>query len=344
MTDRIAHDSGVIDGSLPRWRTTRPGRPASGVGVWAAWVPMAALVGAVALVAGAALWPLATPESQESIEPAPVPRVKTSRIGVGDREAALATLTTKNPFSIDGKFWIAAPVGVADVEDASDHGAPSTTGGGGANEVRPTGSGPPILARAEEMPADIRPAFENLKLIGVRTDAAGESVAMIVTVQNLMLVREQRAGSELLDEKFPQAKWVVESIDELRDRVVLERAGKRVSLALYPAEPVPVVVVAPEAEAGTTEQATRVQVVGATRAQIVDDLRDAGVDDQEIARLMRLLEADPAAFAAAQEASAPPKAEETPPAGLDAVMRLMQGVEKKKDATPATDPPPPPRG
>ena len=347
MTDRRAVESGVVDGSLPRWRMARPGRPASGVGVWAAWVPVAALSGAVVLIACAALWPLATPGAQDPIEPQPVPRVTSSRVAVGDREAALAMLTRKNPFAIDGRFWIAPPVAVADGGDEPESGAASGGGGGGGSPgagERPGVAGTPILARAEEMPADIKPAFENLELRGVRTGPDGAGVAMISFVQSPTrpLSTEYRVGEEFSDEKFPQARWYVESIDVVRDRVVLERTGKRVSLALYPAEPVPVVVV-PEAEPAGAEVAPSVLVVGATREQIVADLREAGVDDQEIVRLMRLLEADPAAFAAAQaQQLEAPKGAESAPAGLDAVMRLMQGVEKKKDAPPATDPPPPP--
>jgi hypothetical protein len=339
VTDARAPSTPITDGALPRWRTARPGRPASGMAVWAGRAPAIALLCGIALVAGAVVAPLAHPPVPDPITPPQAPRITLGRMSVADRERALASLTARNLFSVDGRFWTAPEPTIADEQAGSD-GVPGPAGG--APVALPVGAPPLVLTNAAEMPPDIKAAFENLRLIGVRSGSAGVPVALIALVTNLTAIREHAVGSEFIDEKFAQAAWRIVGIDTARDRVELERAGKRVSLALYPAEPIPVPR-APEATAPDGAPATGVAVVSATPDQVARELREAGVTDAEIAELLRLMKEDPAAFAAAQAASADAKAAEKAdePEGLGAVLELMRSASEKKkgDAPPPADPP-----
>jgi hypothetical protein len=294
----------------------------------------------MALVVAAVVWPLEKPSESPALEPLRVMRITPGRLTVADRERALASLTAKNPFSADGRFWAAPPGDIADGDGAPDGDAPGGSGPGGAPANPANLPVPAVLANAAEMPADIRPAFENLRLIGVRSGADAEPIAIIALVSNLQVVREHAVGSEFVDDKFAQTSWRIVGIDIARDRVVLERSGKRVSLALYPAEPIPVAA-APEAAAPEASAATAPQVVGATPDEVARELREAGITDAEIAELMRLMEQDPAAFAAARAAADTRAGKKDEPEGLGAVLELMRSATEKKkdDAPPPTDPP-----
>lgn len=326
-----------IEGPIPRWRLAPPGRPATGAEAWIGRLPALALLAGAALVVGAAVWPLAEPPAVEPIAPPSVPTVASHRLTVADRERALGALETRNLFSIDGRFW-SAPVAEAPPEQDPAASAPDAAGAGQPNAVAAT----PIITSAAEMPADIKAAFENLELRGIRTDGHGDSVAMIsfIASANRLAAVDVRSGEEFSDEKHAQAKWRVVSIDTNRDRVVLERIGRRVSLAMYPAEPVPVEITPEEATAEGDPARPSVAVTSATPEQVVADLRAAGVDEQEIALLMRLVRENPEAVAAAAAARpAEDPAKPAAPAGLEAVTELMRSVGKKQEEAP--QPPPP---
>lgn len=327
-----------IEGPIPRWRLAPPGRPAAGAEAWIGRLPALALLAGAALVVGAAVWPLAEPPAVEPIAPPSVPTVASHRLTVADRERALGALEVRNLFSIDGRFW-AAPVAEAPPPE-QDPGAqaPNAATPGQPNE----GAAAPIITSAAEMPADIKAAFENLELRGIRTDGHGELIAMIsfIASANRLAAVDVRSGEEFSDEKHAQAKWRVVSIDTRRDRVVLERIGKRVSLAMYPAEPVPVDITPDAATPEGDPARPSVAVTTATPEQVVADLRAAGVDEQEIALLMRMVRENPDAVAAAAAARpAENPAQSAAPTGLEAVTELMRSVGKKKEEAPKPPPP-----
>ncbi len=339
MSDRIAPTSGPGAPPMRRWRLSRPGRPVTGPGAWLGLAPWAILAISIVFLLAAALWPLPLPPAPESVQLPSIPRATALRTPIAERERTLASLTVRNVFASKGEFWLAAPK----PDELTPEGAVAGTDPGA-----PPSAPVPVLTKADPIPQDIKPAFENLKLVGVRFDRAGEPVAMIARVSDLTTMFQRSTGEEFVDDAHPQAPWRVIEIDAVYDRVILERAGKRVSLALYTNEPVPVVVVPPPVVVHPPPGAPGAQrvVVRATEADIIRDLRAAGIDEKEIAALTELLRKDPEAFARAQaETSAVPGSDKA--TGIGEVFKLMQDAAAQKNNPPAhqpTTPPAPPPG
>ena len=323
-------------GPLRRWRLSRPGRPISGPGAWFSRAPWIVLALAAGLLVLALVWPMPSPPVGESVTPPSVPRISERRTPVADRERILAALTTENIFAKDGRFWL------AEVPPTTD-GAPGTDPGGVGQAGAPTAP-VAVLSSTDPLPMDIKPAVDNLRLVGIYTGTEGAPIAMFALASNLSAPTIQcTAGETFTDEKNPQAPWRVVEIDAVHDRVVLERIGKHVSLALYANEPIPVVEVPPPPAAQIPPDTSRpgVEVVRATEADILRDLRAAGIDEKDIAALTELIRKDPEAFARAQGATPGAPAQDQP-SGLGEVLKLMQQASEKKDAPPPPDPPPSP--
>jgi len=294
--------------------------------------PWAVFAGAIAIFLAAALWPLPDPPVGEVAAPPAIPAIPAVRATVADRESTLASLTKRNIFSANGAFWLAPP----EPDAVADNGAP---GSGGDRSAPPMPI--PVITQSDPIPPDLKPALDNLRLAGVRINPAGVAFAMFVCASDLTTMIQRTAGEEFVDKQNPQAPWRIIDIDTTHDRVTVERSGKRVSLALYANEPIPVVVAPPPAPVPATSPAPKFQIERASEADVVRDLRAAGVDEKDIAALTELLRKDPEAFARAQAEALGAPAQEAP-TGIGEVFKFMQQAKESKDAPGANPPTPPP--
>jgi hypothetical protein len=308
---------------------------------------------AVASAALAAAWcgfvalrPLDRPEAAAAETILDVPVLEREASSVDDRRARLARLNEWNIFDAEREAWSGRRE--KSVEQASTGGEPPDS------PLRePTTHSVPLggqsvqVTTAESLPSDVKTALTGLALRGIYSPAkGGEALALISRVHsgpNPLVSDVFKAGDEFEDAQHPQAKWRVIAIDGPGRRVILQRAGVNASLEMYAAG----VASATAAPAAATVAPTGPSVVIQTKEEAIAALRAANIPEDQIKRLMELAEMSPdeaAASAALEELAqgAPVKAEQgkparrPPPAGLEAIAKLLQQTpeemrSKKKD-------------
>ncbi|HBS28818.1 MAG TPA: hypothetical protein DEB06_05070 [Phycisphaerales bacterium] len=335
-------------GAIDRRRLRRAGAPGADALDWATRLGAAAMLLAVLWTGWSALRPLPTPPEREAAAPsivAPDPPIDARP--PEERRALLAELARTNLFASDRLAWKPkvepAP---AEADPASPSPAPAQA------SLSPTVKSDPSLTPADKVPDDVKKALSALELRGLRTGADGRAVAMISRVHGTSRSASSpyHEGDEFEEESNKQAKWKVTSIDWAGRRVLLTRSGVTVALALYTSEAVGVASAAARAaEPGSTDAAPsrvldpeRTGIPGApavairSREEAIDDLRRAGVSEEDIAQVLRALDA-PLVKSAQADAQPPipvttPATDDptrrTPPPGMEAVLKLMQEQSK----------------
>lgn len=292
MTKRPTPSTTGATERIPMSRVA-PGGPGSTDALgWLARAGAIALLLAIGWIAFAALRPLTLVSDAEA------PRVRAARavappvLSVAERTTHLNAVTASNWFAPDRMMWTHEDQQalLARSEDAKPKtdGAPSKASSATAIDERP---GSIRVTRKEDLPDNLAKAFANLELKGIRSTSDDAMLAMITFVQSKArpATRSFAAGESFTDESFPSEAWKVVLIDAALDRVFLRREGSTVVLPLFGGDSE---VVTEAALDGAPEAAVDPGVVGASREEVVAQLRAAGISDEEIAELMRLADAD----------------------------------------------------
>lgn len=317
-----------------RRRLRAPGVRGSDATVWLNRAAVAAIGLAVVWWGYAVLRPLAAPTAASEEAVPAIPAVNHDAAPVEIRSERLARLSEWNVFDAEREAWSGQRE--KPTEPATADGQPAP-----AESVKPATRPVPIDGRsidvteAEALPSDIKAALTGLMLRGIfAPPGGGEPRALISRVHagpNPLVSDVFVVGDEFEDAQHPQAKWRVIAIDAAGRRVILQRAGVNAALDMYAAG-VTAAAAAPATGAAITSGPT---VVIQTKEEAIAVLRAAKIPEEEIARLIELAEmsADDAAAALALEElakGAPAKAEEgqparrPPPAGLEAIAKLLQ--------------------
>lgn len=299
------------------------------------------------------------------LEPFPeLPRIERAPRSPDDRGRVLALLTADNLFDDAREKWTRqaaappSPTGASGTPDASADVAAKP-----ASPGETLGGTTIIITATDAAPDDVKKALTGLALRGIYTPppragqpaSAATPVAMISRVMGTpspLLADSYRAGDQFDDASHPGASWKIVAVEPAGRRVILARSGVNVALPLDPPgsgiAPPPASSAAPDSEAG-------VQVVSRTPDELRAELREAGVSDEQIARLLNLAAATPEERAAqaklrelagqappapaAQAPDAPPRKRRAPPPGLEAVARMLQQSPVKPGQTPVPEEP-----
>jgi len=326
--------------------------------------PAIAGAGAAALLLAAGVWLVIAAVAPLPQAPAPnMPRVPevaapaAPTTPIEQRRELVARLTVDNPFAAGRRFWDAnpAPAQVAQAEPQPPVPAPAPTG----VERAAAGPGSFMVTRREALPDDVRKALEGIELKQIHTDRTGALVARIGFVHSPQrdITARLRVGDEFKDDANPQANWAIAAIDDARKRVILRRSSHNVVLPLFPSSLASAEVEPePAAAAPGTEPAPRPEPTIATRTrdEIIQELRAANISEDEIARLIALVDqppvstpAEPAAVVGrppdqpADPAAAAADAGQAAPQGIEGILRMM--TSKRPAAQPAQEPPPAPK-
>ncbi len=329
--------------------------------------PALAGLGALALLLAAGVWlvvaalaplPDTTPPNLPPVPEVSAPPARTAPID--QRRELVARLTADNPFAAGRRFWDAnpAPAQVATAETPPP--VPATPPSG--VERAAAGPGSFMVTRREALPDDVRKALEGIELKQIHTDRDGALVARIGFVHSPQ--RETtlrfRVGDEFKDDANPQAQWTVQAIDDARKRVILRRSSHSVVLPLFAtslasaeAELEPASAAPAPGLGQTPAPRPEPTIVTRTRDEIITELRAANVSEEEIARLIALVDQPPVAAPGeagavvgrppdqpADAATAAAEAGQAAPQGIEGILRMM--TSKRPAAQPAQDPPPPP--
>lgn len=327
-------------GRIP-WRRLRPPGVRSADGL--TWATRAG----VALTTIAAVWlvmvlvrPLPAGEAAQPDSPPSLPSVEARSASLDQRRALLAVLTSENLFDDERTHWAAAAPAAAASESAP---SPSSVKAHGA--TAPT-------ARAS-VPEEVKLALTGLALRGVyRPPDGSEAVALISRVHagpNPLVSDPFREGDEFEDKQHPQSKWVVRSIDASAGVVLLERGGAVVALEMFPSGGVGRESAGASAAVAEPPTGTRPVIVESSREEVAAELKAAGLGEDEVARLLDLagMSAAEAAAASAMDAMARDMeaneraSRRAPPAGLDAIIKLLR-TPPGVNAEPEPSPPPGP--
>ncbi|MFM9958152.1 MAG: hypothetical protein ACKVZJ_08740 [Phycisphaerales bacterium] len=336
-------------------------------GTWGTlgWISGAALALAAGWFVFALLKPLATPDEVDAASTPPKVTLAPRSTDVAARESALAGLTGENVFSHKRRAWAVASA------------APGTPGTPAGAEGAP-GSGEAAAPVAPEasIPQDIKPAYDNLRLVGL-FEIQGKPALMLAFASGSDAAKSKvfRVGDEITDPAHPTPTWKVMAIDVARKSAVLARppGGRQVELKMFVTLPI---VASSDPKKTDAAPASPALVVPATRAEVLAKLREAKISEADIALLMKELGPDPdapldlapldlarldpaptgEATAAAIEKvlkpgeSASPDGAGAPPAGLEEVLKMMaqrrgqpppKPAEPKPQARPQAAPAPP---
>ncbi len=306
--------SSALPGVRLRPTASRRGGPASILG----WIG----AGAVAVSAGwlvyVAVRPLPESDIAEAAQVPPRVVVPERAATVGERERLLAKLTEGNAFAFKRKAWSGGtPVAADPTAPATDPSVPV------AGEAKVTAE--------QTVPPDIKPAFDNLRLVGL-FESVGKPAMMISFVQGDDPAKSYvfRVNEEIADKAHPGAAWKVLAINLEQKSAVLSRAGHSVELRMFKNVPAPVVAAKPGVPAPVPEPT----LVRQTRAEIIAKLREAKISEADVAAMIAELGPDPdapptgEATAKAIEQALAPKAGENgaasgAPAGLEEVLKMM---------------------
>lgn len=337
MTDRYAPSIDPRSGALPsvRLRPTAGNRggPAAAFG----WIAAGALV----LSAAWFVFTLFRPLPEDSgVEPARIPpdvAVIPRSAGLLQRDRVLAQLDAGNAFAYKRLSWSGGSA-IAESPEAGSEGD--------------AGTAPAVALSPEQtVPADIKPAYDNLRLVAV-FESAGKPGMLVSFVQGDDPAKSQlfRQWDTFTDKAHPTPQWKVLAINLAQKSVVLERNGKQVELRMY--RNVPDSKPAVAAKPGATDAAP--VVVHQTRAEIIQKLREAKISEADIAALMAQLGPEPAeatpapAEAALAQKSRPAEPEPEvvmpsgAPGGLEEVLKMMAQRRAPGSNPPPTPPQPPP--
>lgn len=303
------------------------------------------IASALALVAGvgallfSALRPLPIPEDGPAPQTIPSATFPLRAADLSPRERALDDLSAGNLFAYKRKPW--APAGTTPGDPAADPAADPALAD--AAPITPESSVPP----------ELKQPYDNLRLVAVfETHAKPGAMISFVQGANPASATVLRVGDELLDPAHAQAKWKVLAIDPAARSVVLERAARRVELRLF--KPAPGLVIEPVKAPDPNNPV----VVGITREEAIQKLREAKINEADIQRLIELLgpgaavaaappvpKPAPIDNAAAAEALSkvlqPADAKDAPPAGLEEVLKMM--AKRRAEVTGNQTSPPQPK-
>jgi hypothetical protein len=234
---------------VPRSWLTRPrgGLPAS------VWVNRAALgAAALALVMALAVWLAPLKGAGSGSETVALPEVGFADLapsGSGASAGTIARLSSGYLFTPGRQpFAELEPLdttGEAAVAEADDRDAPAVE-----REALDEGSGVRVVRveAPEAVGGDIQSSYRELVLRGIHSDRSGELVALIDFRGTPVGAASVRAGEgdRFVEPKNPEQPWDVVAVDPDRNRVVIERQGRRLALALFgtgPADLSPIVIV-----------------------------------------------------------------------------------------------------
>jgi hypothetical protein len=266
--------------------------------------------GALVLLAVSLVWlvfsavrPLSTPEG------AGAPTIHAARptqaptITVAEREKLLDSLMATNWFDADHRMWTHQDIAANQTDQPKQpkktdqklaERTPETT----KTTDTPTGAGVLRTTAPADLPDKLAKAYANLDLRGIRMLADGTLVAMITTVQSPTrpATKAYAIGDSFTDDKFADKAWQVIFIDGKGDRVYLRRDDRTVELPLWRSPDLSVASAGDEAAAAPT---------GLSREEVIAQLRAAGVKEDEIAELLRMVEDDGAKASEHAQAQAP---------------------------------------
>lgn len=334
---------------LDRSRLAAPGNRPADAARWTARGGIALIALASAWLLFAAVRPLPTPDPIESDHPPPIPSVGQHAPSLDARREALARLGGVNLFDAERETWSARR---RDDPKSADATKPAETKPPPAGTQGTSIGGQTIqVTKAEALPEDVKLALTGLALRGIYTaPAATTPVALISRVHagpNPLLSDAFHEGDEFEDKQHPQAKWKVVAIDAAGRRVILQRGGINAVLSLYAAS---AAVASEPAKPTDAAKPLGPTINLQTKEQVEAALRAANVSEEEIKRLLSLAEMAPEEAATAAKLEALARAEKeapndqkpgrrSPPAGLEAIAKLLQQAPK-----PPEDAPPPPPG
>ena len=325
--------SGALPAVRLRPTVSNRGGPAAAFG-WAA-------AGAITLSAAWFAFSLFRPLPEESgVEPARIPpdvTVIPRSASLLERDRVLAQLDGGNAFAFKRLAW-SGGTAVAGSPDGD-----AETDGGTAPAV--------ALSPEQTVPADIKPAYDNIRLVAV-FESAGKPGMLISFIQGDDPAKSQlfRVKDTFTDKAHPTPQWKVLAINLAQKSVVLERNGKQVELRMYRNVPESRPSVA--ARPAPTDPAAAPVVVHQTRAEILLKLREAKISEADIAALMAQLGPEPAeapiGLAAATRADKSKPAAPEPeilvpsdaPGGLEEVLKMM--AQRRAPGSTQNPPPAPP--
>lgn len=338
--------------ALPRERTRRAGPPGATSREWSVRLSAIALLASAAWFIATVLRPLPLPPSAAPEAVPALPPLTATEVSIEERSARLARLTEGNIFDAQREPWLiasASPVGAGDDAPTTTEAAAENKGQPVLETVRIDGKSIEVSS-FESLPDDVKQAFNGLALRGIYAPrGGGPAIAMISMIHEgptPFISRPYRSGEQFTDPKFPQAPWKVELIDAVQSRVVVSRSGHNLALMLYGASAAaprtPAVV-----EAAAPPEVP--QVIERTRDEVVADLRAANVPEEQIARLLELIEMDETRAAAqaaldalekpVAQADEPKKGKRAPPPGMEAVLKMMRSAGRGEEPEPAPEPP-----
>lgn len=309
-------------------------------GAWGTlgWVSAAALALSAGWFLYALLRPLESPEASDAVQTPPRVELLARSSDIGARQGLLAGLTAENVFSHKRRAWsTGTPV------------AASEPGAGG--EAAPGTDADTALAPEAAVPPDLKPAYDNLRLVGL-FEIAGKPAVMVTFAQGAdpSKAKTYRVGEEFIDAAHPSPAWKVMGVDLARKSAVLSRGGRQVELRMFANVPT---VAAEPVKPGSAAPAPAPTVVPSTRAEVLAKLREAKISEADIAVLMKDLGPDPEEASAADATAralekvlkpadgAAPDGAGAPPAGLEEVLRMMAQRRKPGGAPPTPADPAP---
>lgn len=337
---------------IPGVRLAPVGAPGADALTWISRVVGLALAIGVAWWIWVAVRPLPAAESEDSAAPPQIPSLPERAVNSPDRAALVESLARENLFAWDRQPWartalpgLSAP-GAGDPEHLTSGGptADQSATVGVAAGASADGSSSVAFTPSEKLPDDLKKALAALELKAVRAERDGGVVAMISFVHSP--TRQQsapfRPGDEFKDEANPNAMWRVEAVDVVYRRVFLSRGGVTAALPLYKGlgEGPPVA-----AAAGATSPASGLTVHSRTRDEVVLELRSLGLAESEILAVIEELDRQLdesgespvkalGKIVAAPDAPADSEARRAPPAGMEAILKMME-TQSKQVAMPA---------
>lgn len=318
--------------ALPATRLRPTASRRGGAPAAVGWIAAAALVASAGWFVYSLARPLSELDVVESLPKPPSVSVPARASDVGARDRVLAELTSGNPFSHRRKAWSSATA-------IADGTAPAVDAAG-----NPIPTAPAVALNPEQsVPADIKPAFDNLRLVGL-FESAGKPAIMIsfLTGDDPAKSHVYRVNDEIADKANPGATWRVLAVHLDRKSTVLLRAGKQVELRMFKDTPLPPPPVAAAPKPGVPLPPP--VVVQQTRAEIIAQLREAKISEVDIAAMIAELGPDPdapptgeATAQAIEKALKPADGTGTgAPGGMEEILKMMA-----QRRAPAGTPPPP---
>lgn len=333
---------------LPRARLAPTGSRVGGPARIAAIVGGLALAVSAGVLVFVAVRPLPSAEAAESVSTPPTVELRAHASDFDRRSELLGELGAENLFAFKRGAWTKGETAPALNPDGT-----------------PVNPAAPMVAvdPGTDVPADIKPALDNLRLVGL-FDLAGKPGMLVsyVTGDDPAKAFAYRVGDEFTDKAHPTPAWKVVAVEPKFKRAVLSRGGRQVELKMFRNVALAAV---PQPAAGKTDAPKPPPVVvSQTRDEVIAKLREAKVSEAEIALLLAAIDKDAPAKpggqleptgAATAEAIAKAlgepgaKAAESPapPAGLEEVLRMMAkgrapGSAAPEKSTPPAPPPAPP--